>query len=904
LLNLSLATFEYDGSEKQVGSELDSDSSSLVDSWKKEFLPALERPYVSQSFSSRLNPKNADSPIEYSSTVSRRWHAHDVTTVVINTCRQIVREMFSVSSAGSLNYSFEDTVVFVRAATSVCLHALTLRESDVATVKVLNQAMEILTIFGIDIFLSALGDTLQHWMRVVSMHCGARRQIVRIAASDFLGHLLRRTWDGLGSLSRIRVPLLAVQSEVMERIVLTATARYYREQRQAGTTIQYMTNDSAEASLSPLWRTLDRLHHQSATHNSAFKSAVMRLAEKLKILYCAYIAAHAFNLIERAHDSNSPNSGTVQDTDVSERNEYAQNRRVIVHRIVSNSAGYTRYFLGLNQSGLKLPEVAHFEAIEDAFLDAAHVFSSTELPQFRVAWFRRLAKFHTIRSKFAEEAMCRHNVYLALSKAAAVYHSLWSHMPFVPWTDDTKEGFHLSGEGAAGDAEDVYDADYDIDAIARDNLYVPNGGRQLEKSNSFRRIFYRVPNSIRMRTGDWEIGGNRNLFCGVTLPSDFSVSPPWLTQRELEADIAEEVELAGDLFLKSQITMSARFMWSLAAKMYSENFNYEKLSIAYKRLATVMSKQVPVVDASTQAVDLSHILGRFYRVHFHGGAPDELVGMEMVYRADSNEKLENFCEKLTETIRSILPEHAPLHIQLDDGRNESIDSQAQTTRTRLARTTPVEPVKVKVTPLKPLQKGANLARGTAEWFQAYTNFPVGGSDDTSRQTKWRPFSSGSGEETGSRELIPGRRSSTHGRSRSFGSARFFSSGSMSSISSLSRGFDVRLTVSAEDIRGGSAAKEDELIGVDLFCFVHPTKRSKSSRDWLKPPNGDICSKFLNKRYVGVDHSFPSCGSRQPVNFRAEVRICSLEAGLDAMCSWCSVLFRTAVATNGMAVLGE
>lgn len=29
----------------------------------------------------------------------------------------------------------------------------------------------------------------------------------------------------------------------------------------------------------------------------------------------------------------------------------------------------------------------------------------------------------------------------------------------------------------------------------------------------------------------------------------------------------------------------------------------------------------------------------------------------------------------------------------------------------------------------------------------------------------------------------------------------------------------------------------------------------------------------------------------------------LEAGIDAVCQWCAVLFRTAVATIGMAVLG-
>jgi hypothetical protein len=48
-----------------------------------------------------------------------------------------------------------------------------------------------------------------------------------------------------------------------------------------------------------------------------------------------------------------------------------------------------------------------------------------------------------------------------------------------------------------------------------------------------------------------------------------------------------------------------------------------------------MVSQVPFVDTSLPQ-EVSAILGRFYRVWFHGGAPDELSGVEFVYRSKSS----------------------------------------------------------------------------------------------------------------------------------------------------------------------------------------------------------------------------------------------------------------------------
>ncbi len=136
----------------------------------------------------------------------------------------------------------------------------------------------------------------------------------------------------------------------MERLVATATTRNYREQRRMGVPMQSLPNDCAEASLSPLWRTLDRLHHQSASQNLAFRSALIRLAISMKKLYRAYIAAHALAIVNRARSPLSPTDSIYEGDHKDESSAQLQSRRIIVHRIITASAGYSKQFLGLQRS--------------------------------------------------------------------------------------------------------------------------------------------------------------------------------------------------------------------------------------------------------------------------------------------------------------------------------------------------------------------------------------------------------------------------------------------------------------------------------------------------------------------------------------------------------------------------
>lgn len=919
LLNLALSTMEYEGNEEMIDPEANPDDNDQRSVWKKEFLPSLRQQIEQPSYKSspRFNRQLHKHPQEppkptYSSASSRKWFSHDGSLVVVNTCRAIVREQHissiraeepsqfdsetwrrapSATNVTTKVFSAADTVVFARAAGSVYLHALAARNSDIVTVKTLAAAVDLIKIFGVRLFLQSVGETLQHWMRVVMIHCGARRAEVRIQALEFLALVLRVTWDSFGSFLRIRLPLLAVQTEVMERIVATAATRYNIEQRRLGTTVQYLSNDSAEATLSMLWRTLHRLHNQSASQNTAFKGALRRLAHKMKKLYRAYIAAHALAILKKARSPLSPTNSTASEEEESfEVVALKQSRRRSVYRIIMASAGYSKQFLGLHRPVSESATVAHNEAVEDAFLEAAGVFSPTELPSHRVAWLQKLAEFHHSRSKYAEEATCHFQIHCTLRQAARLHECMWSTVPFLPWTEEV--GVRIDGEGPAGEA--IFDADVGYDVPVDDGMFGSNDGKQIEKTNSFRRIFYRVANSVRMRTGEWEIGGNKSMFYGVTLASEFIDMAAQASLREIEEVMVEEAEAAGDLFLDAGIVESSRYAWGLAAEIHAQKFNYAKLSHAYRRLAAVISSQIPVVDTNDQAWDYSHTLGRFYRVWFHGGAPDDLIGAEFVYRAPTSVKLEQFGKQLSEAIRSILPDHTPIHLVLDDGRPDEAHLWRMTERRSLGPS-PLEPVKIKVTPLRPLSGRSCNMRGSPEWFHRYTD---------------RAFSTMVGKASRMRRVTgrtdvtshpAGGKSRYHHHSRSNSSSIFASTSSLSSRGSMEvlgqRGEDVRDPASS--LPGG------QLVGVDKFSFLAPDKKggTRVSRDWLKA-TGDFADKCLRVTQLQVEQTFPACVARQAVIHRTVFSQSPLEAGVDAVCSWCSVLFRTAVATNGMAVLGE
>ena len=154
----------------------------------------------------------------------------------------------------------------------------------------------------------------------------------------------------------------------------------------------------------------------------------------LQKLYRAYVAARVLSFIK-----GSRNKSPIEE--ISEERNYeaealVRANRISILRVINASEGHSRQFLGFQGTTLQRSSLAHFEAVEDALIDAANVFSPTELPEHRVAWLRMLAEFHKTRNKFAEEATCHYQIHVTLHLAARLHGSLWSNTPFLPWTDN------------------------------------------------------------------------------------------------------------------------------------------------------------------------------------------------------------------------------------------------------------------------------------------------------------------------------------------------------------------------------------------------------------------------------------------------------------------------------------
>lgn len=301
-------------------------------------------------------------------------------------------------------------------------------------------------------------------------------------------------------------------------------------------------------------------------------------------------------------------------------------------------------------------------------------------------------------------------------------------------------------------------------------------------------------------------------------------------------------------------------------------------------------------------------LGRFYRVWFHGGAPDELIGAEFVYRTASNVKLEQFGKDLKDVIRCIIPDNTPIHLVLD-GRAEERESHEHSSGFRMGSS--FEPVRVKVTPLRAMITKSSRMRGLPEWFHDYIDSAFAGlstSVTTYGGRNPKRHDTSSYADGGSNDSINRPRHRDHNSSSS---ASVFSS--LGSSMAVSRRIGQATTEIGRRFRHENF--EGELAGADKFSFMQPISkgrdrgakdskgRDRGAKDWLRGYSGDFAAKTLRVTQLQVGQAFPACVSRQAVVHRVVFTQSPLEAASDSICQWCAILFRTAIATNGQAVLG-
>lgn len=188
--------------------------------------------------------------------------------------RHIVHVHLSSSKTGP--FSVADVSSIVRTIASVYLHGLSLHISDAAATGLIAASVELLKAVGLNMFLLSLQDSLQDWMRMLLLHSGARRATVRVQALEFLVLLLRASWTTFGTLSKIRLPALAIFAEVCEKMAQPHLASGHSSIVQA---------------LAPILKSLERMEQSTVSRNMAFKAALHRFAGQLHAIYRGFLAS-------------------------------------------------------------------------------------------------------------------------------------------------------------------------------------------------------------------------------------------------------------------------------------------------------------------------------------------------------------------------------------------------------------------------------------------------------------------------------------------------------------------------------------------------------------------------------------------------------------------------------------
>lgn len=132
-------------------------------------------------------------------------------TIVMEECPCILQDFKAIYYDSLLH---PECMLIMTNVLEVILHGLYSNISDMSVCELLRLTRKYLQSFGFGIFLQGVGDSLQDWMRILLKFCNADYAAVRSAASDCFVQLLYYCYEAQGSLSAIRVPVLAVWSDV------------------------------------------------------------------------------------------------------------------------------------------------------------------------------------------------------------------------------------------------------------------------------------------------------------------------------------------------------------------------------------------------------------------------------------------------------------------------------------------------------------------------------------------------------------------------------------------------------------------------------------------------------------------------------------------------------------------
>lgn len=527
---------------------------------------------------------------------------------------------------------------FIRMCSSVILHALYCHQEDPAIVKLLSLAKIIVKRFGAKIFLGAVEDSLQDWMRSVLYHCASQYKVVRNSASNFLLFLLRSSFNYLGSLTLIVNTVLAIMNDVIEGI-LDANKAVVKTHADEDRIVGYLN-----ISIVNMKDAVRRNSFNSSMH-VAFAQAVVTFMNSLEVILLANSDIRRYVSHPVGYDFLGAN---LLDGPFNERTsllvQTLRQRRKEVQRDAADS----------NKSGFQIEEVMMH------FVRAAEVYDPIKLPRFRMQWLENLARLHELRQNRAEGAEIRWKIFQLCQLVEHTWHNQWSPRPPLEWIRRTVDSNYYQNHSVVSAS---------MSTAAGVNRRRSDGTDFSTKTTTSSSS----PADTDSGRFSTKILPDRNFYAVMAAALDGRPHRSWFDQTQYLQHMETSLSVATERFCAiSLVNLAERSSFHLI-RLYRLSRKTESMAAEYARISNAVKTMIE------RGITTNMAIGKFYRVSYEGagnyncvlikiilliiflfvlpeGVPENLRTKEFIFRNATHLHVSEFQTLVVNHLKSVVEE--------------------------------------------------------------------------------------------------------------------------------------------------------------------------------------------------------------------------------------------------------
>ncbi len=326
-------------------------------------------------------------------------------------------------------YNSDCFLTLMESVLSVVLHGLFNYQSDTSIIGLFQVATNVLRHFGARLFVLAVGDSMQDWIRIVLKMCSLHSTNSKDTACNFLLLLLRSYFIYFGSITVLADIMMSVLDDVISSILEIFNGVAHSFENEDDLLAPLVTSFQQMKSAA-----IDKMSHQQHSKSIAFYFSLKKIMVDLELLLSA-------NAQLRRHLSHPVGYDWLGMNMLD--GPFDQRMTEIIHTLRNQRKWVTTG----NVTGVEKYQKMDLEEVMEMFVRSSDLFDPIRLPRQRIQWLENLSRLHEIRMNRAEGAEVRWKIFKICNQVRSTWNSQWAPRKPLDWVkgdDQRNESFFLS----------------------------------------------------------------------------------------------------------------------------------------------------------------------------------------------------------------------------------------------------------------------------------------------------------------------------------------------------------------------------------------------------------------------------------------------------------------------------